>query len=100
MKNIGALSLLVASTWLSGCSSSLYRGLPVNEAAYAIIPPIDKAVAPTQYLIAPGDTAVPGKPETWSGELSVDGESPALSLVFWLEPRVPVQLDDVVLDPI
>ena len=45
-------------------------------------------------------TAVPGKPETWSGELSVDGECPALSLVFWLEPRVPVQIDDVVLDPI
>ena len=45
-------------------------------------------------------TAVPGKPETWSGELDVGGECPALSLVFWLEPRVPVQIDDVVLEPL
>lgn len=43
--------------------------------------------------------AVAGKPETWSGELDVSGECPALSLVFWLEPRVPVQIDDVILDP-
>lgn len=45
-------------------------------------------------------TAVPGKPETWSGELDVGGECPALSLVFWLEPRVPVQVDDVILEPL
>ena len=74
MKHIAALSLLIASTWLGGCSS-LYRGLPVNDAAYAIIPPIDRAVAPTQYRIIPGDIvslAVFGEPDLKQDKLPVD----------------------------
>ena len=75
MNKIGALSLLVASTWIGGCTSSLYRGLPANEAAYAIIPPIDKAVVPSQYLIAPGDIvalSVFGEPDLKQDKLPVD----------------------------
>lgn len=52
---------------------------------------------PDLSLASPG-TAVPGRPERWSRELFVDGECPALSLVFWLAPKVPVHLDDVTLD--
>jgi hypothetical protein len=44
-------------------------------------------------------TAVPGKPDSWTAAFTVDAECPARPLVFWLAPKVPVNLDDVTLDP-
>lgn len=75
MKTIGALLLLVASTVLSACSSQLYSALPTGGAAYAIIPPIDRASVPSQYLIAPGDIvslSVFGEPDLTLDKLPVD----------------------------
>lgn len=75
MKKTAAISLLLISASLTACSSSMYRALPSREAAYALIPPIDKVVAPTQYLIAPGDTvslSVFGEPGLTFEKLPVD----------------------------
>ena len=44
-------------------------------------------------------TAVPGNPDTWTATITVDAECPARPLVFWLAPKVPVNLDDVTLEP-
>jgi len=43
---------------------------------------------------------VPGKPDFWTQDFAVDGECPARQLVFWLSPRVPVQLDNVSLEAV
>ncbi|KUR73797.1 polysaccharide biosynthesis protein GumB [Novosphingobium fuchskuhlense] len=67
--------LLSVSLAITGCSSQLYSALPVRDAAYAIMPPIDKATAPDQYLITPGDIvslAVFGEPELTLEKLPVD----------------------------
>ena len=55
MKKSAAFLLLLASASLTACSSQLYSTLPTRDAAYALIPPIDRAVTPSEYLIAPGD---------------------------------------------
>ena len=75
MKKTGALLLLLVSTSLTACASQLYSALPTRDAAYAIMPPIDKAVAPAQYLIAPGDIvslSVFGEPDLTLEKLPVD----------------------------
>lgn len=75
MKKTGALFLLLVGTSLGACSSQMYRALPSGNAAYAIIPPIDKAVTPDQYLIAPGDLvslSVFGEPDLTLDKLPVD----------------------------
>lgn len=75
MKKLRVLFLLLIGVNLSACASSLYRSLPSNEAAYAIIPPIDKAVAPSEYLITPGDMVsltVFGEPDLTLEKLPVD----------------------------
>ena len=75
VKKIGAIFLLVVGNSLAACSSLLYNALPVRDAAYAIIPPIDQAVAPSQYLIAPGDVvslSVFGEPDLKLEKLPVD----------------------------
>lgn len=75
MKKTGAILLLLVSTSLTACSSQLYNGLPTGAAAYAIIPPIDRAVTPGQYLIAPGDIvslSVFGEPDLTLEKLPVD----------------------------
>lgn len=76
MKKSAAISLLlVSATSLSACSSGLYGALPAKDAAYAIMPPIDKAVAPSEYLIAPGDVVslmVFGEPDLTFEKLPVD----------------------------
>jgi hypothetical protein len=40
-------------------------------------------------------SAVAGKRDTWSVDFTVDNECPARHLVFWLEPHVSINLDDV-----
>ncbi len=50
MKKSAAIFMLLASASLSACSSQLYDALPARDAAYALIPAIDKAVAPTQAM--------------------------------------------------
>lgn len=75
MKKSSATLLLLASASLAACSSDLYGSLPTRDAAYAIIPAIDKAVAPTEYLIAPGDVvslSVFGEPDLNLEKLPVD----------------------------
>lgn len=75
MQKIGALFLLLVSTNLTGCSSQIYSGLPTRNAAYAIMPPIDQAVTPKQYQIAPGDIislSVFGEPDLTLEKLPVD----------------------------
>lgn len=75
MKKSVATFLLLASASLSACSSQLYGTLPAGDAAYSIMPPIDKAVAPSQYLIAPGDVvtlSVFGEPDLNFQRLPVD----------------------------
>lgn len=75
MKKSAAITLLLVSASLSACSSGLYGSLPSKDAAYAIMPPIDKAVAPSQYLIAPGDVVslmVFGEPDLTFEKLPVD----------------------------
>lgn len=44
-------------------------------------------------------TAVPGQPDTWAADFSIDAQCPAQMLVFWLAPKAPVQLDNVALNP-
>lgn len=44
---------------------------------------------------ATAGTAVAGKRDTWSVDFTVDNECPARHLVFWLEPHVSINLDDV-----
>lgn len=59
----------------SACSSQLYKSLPTRDAAYSIIPPIDKATAPDQYRITPGDVvslSVFGEPDLTFQKLPVD----------------------------
>lgn len=75
VKKLGAFSLLIVSTSLAACSSQLYKQLPSGPAAYAAFPAIDKAVAPSEYLIAPGDVigvTVFGEPELTLEKLPVD----------------------------
>ncbi len=75
MKKIAAPVLFIVSTALAGCSNQLYGDLPVRDAAYALMPPIDKASVPDQYLISPGDVvslAVFGEPELTLDKLPVD----------------------------
>lgn len=75
MRRFSTLCLLMMSSGLSACSSQLYSSLPHNSEAYAIIPPIDKAVMPSSYLITPGDIvslAVFGEPELTIDKLPVD----------------------------
>ncbi|OYU33708.1 MAG: polysaccharide biosynthesis protein GumB [Novosphingobium sp. PASSN1] len=75
MQKTGPLLLLVLSTSLAACSSQLYSALPTRDAAYAIVPPIDKAVVPKQYQIAPGDIvslSVFGEPDLTLEKLPVD----------------------------
>jgi polysaccharide biosynthesis/export protein len=75
VKKIGILFLLVINASLAACSSQLVRALPAGDAAYAIIPPIDKAVTPSEYLIAPGDVvalSVFGEPDLKIDKLPVD----------------------------
>lgn len=75
VKKLGAFSLLVASASLAACSSQLYKQLPNGTAAYAAFPPIEKAVAPTEYLISPGDiigVTVFGEPDLSLQKLPVD----------------------------
>lgn len=75
MRTLPALCLAFMSAGLAACSSQLYRDLPHSSAAYAIIPPLDKAAAPSAYLIAPGDivgVTVFGEPELTIDKLPVD----------------------------
>lgn len=75
MKKSAATLLLLAGAGLSGCSSQLYGALPTRDAAYAVIPPIDKATPPTEYLIVPGDVvslSVFGEPDLTFEKLPVD----------------------------
>lgn len=75
MQKTGALFLLLLSTSLAACSSQLYDALPTRDAAYAIMPPIDRAVVPGQYQIAPGDIvslSVFGEPDLTLEKLPVD----------------------------
>lgn len=75
MKKSVAISLLLVSANLSACSSGLYGALPTKDAAYAIMPAIDKAVPPSQYLISPGDVvslSVFGEPDMTFEKLPVD----------------------------
>ena len=75
VKKSGTILLLLVSTSLAACSSQLYSALPTREAAYAIIPPLDKAVTPSEYLIAPGDVvslSVFGEPDLKFDKLPVD----------------------------
>lgn len=75
MKKSGALLLLVVSANLAACSSQLYGALPAGEAAYKVIPPIDQAVTPSEYLIVPGDVvnlSVFGEPDLTLEKLPVD----------------------------
>ncbi len=75
VKKSGAFLLLAAGASLAGCSSQLYKQLPHGSAAYDAFPPIDKAVAPTAYLIAPGDiigVTVFGEPDLSLEKLPVD----------------------------
>lgn len=75
VNKFAATLLLLASASLSACSAQLYSNLPTRDSAYAIMPPIDKAVAPSEYHIAPGDLvslSVFGEPELTFEKLPVD----------------------------
>lgn len=75
MKKSAAFLLLLASACLAACSSQLYSALPTRDAAYALIPPIDQAVAPSEYFILPGDVvslSVFGEPDLTFEKLPVD----------------------------
>lgn len=75
MKKTAILLLLLASNGLAACTGSLYRQLPSSSAAYAIIPPADKAVMPSDYLIEPYDIVgltVFGEPQLTLDKLPVD----------------------------
>jgi len=73
-KTSASISLLLA-LGLTACSSSLMRELPSGPSAYAQFPAIDQAIAPTEYLIHPGDVvslSVFGEPELSIEKLPVD----------------------------
>ncbi|MBU6393171.1 MAG: polysaccharide biosynthesis/export family protein [Sphingomonadales bacterium] len=75
MNKFAATLFLLAGAGLSSCSSQLYDALPTREAAYAIIPPIDKAKTPREYMIVPGDVvslSVFGEPDLTFEKLPVD----------------------------
>jgi len=75
VKKSAAISLLLVSANLTACSSGLYGALPAKDAAYAIMPSIDKAAPPSEYLIAPGDVVslmVFGEPDLTFEKLPVD----------------------------
>jgi polysaccharide export outer membrane protein len=75
VKTSSILFLLAVSISLTACSSQLYSSLPAREAAYALIPPIDRAVTPSEYLIVPGDIvslSVFGEPDLTLQKLPVD----------------------------
>ena len=75
MKKSAAIVMLLASANLTACSSQLYSALPTRDAAYALIPPIDQATTPSEYLIAPGDIislSVFGEPDLTFEKLPVD----------------------------
>ena len=75
MDKTGALFLFFVSVGLGGCSSQLYDVLPTRDAASALRPPIDRAVVPGQYQIAPGDIvslSVFGEPDLTLEKLPVD----------------------------
>ncbi len=75
VKKSGTLVLLLISTSLAACSSQLYNALPVGDAAYAVIPPSDKVVTPSEYQIVPGDVislSVFGEPDLTFEKLPVD----------------------------
>lgn len=75
MKKTGAFCFLLIGTSLAACSSQLYSNLPTGGSAYAIIPPIDRASVPAEYLIAPGDIvslSVFGEPDLTLEKLPVD----------------------------
>ena len=75
MKKYAAILLLLASASLTACSSQLYSALPTRDAAYTLMPPIDRAVTPSEYLIAPGDVvslSVFGEPDLTFEKLPVD----------------------------
>ncbi len=70
-----AVTALAVSLCLAGCESHLYDHLPVNDAAYKLIPPIEKAVELSKYRIAPGDEltyAVLGEPDMKIDKMIVD----------------------------
>ena len=75
MKKSGAFLLFLVSASLAACSSQLYGDLPHGNAAYGVFPAIDQAVAPSEYLIAPGDIVsltVFGEPDLTIQKLPVD----------------------------
>jgi polysaccharide export outer membrane protein len=75
VKKISASISLLLVTCLTGCSTGLYKDLPSSTAAYANFPSIDRAVVPTEYLIAPGDVvslSVFGEPDLTIQRLPVD----------------------------
>ncbi len=75
MTKTRAFCLLLIGSSLAACSSQLYRDLPTGGAAYSIIPPIDRAAVPAQYLITPGDIvslSVFGEPDLTLEKLPVD----------------------------
>jgi len=75
VKKYVAILLLLASASLTACSSQLYSALPTRDAAYTLMPPIDRAVTPSEYLIAPGDVvslSVFGEPDLTFEKLPVD----------------------------
>jgi len=75
VKKYAAILLLLASASLTACSSQLYSALPTRDAAYTLMPPIDRAVTPSEYLIAPGDVvslSVFGEPDLTFEKLPVD----------------------------
>jgi polysaccharide biosynthesis/export protein len=75
VKTSGAFLLLLLSVSLPACSSQLYRDLPHGGAAYSVFPPINEAVIPSEYVIAPGDIVgltVFGEPDLTLDKLPVD----------------------------
>lgn len=75
MNTSASIVMLLASVGLSACSPQLSGTLPVRDAAYAIMPPIDRATTPSEYLIAPGDVvslSVFGEPDLTLARLPVD----------------------------
>ncbi|WP_231730331.1 polysaccharide biosynthesis/export family protein [Novosphingobium sp. Fuku2-ISO-50] len=64
-----------ASLCLAGCGPHLYNHLPSDAPAYKMMPPIEDAVSPSQYQIAPGDEltySVLGEPDMAIQKLVVD----------------------------
>lgn len=75
MRIATAIFLVLASSGLGACSSQLYKTLPRGNAAYALIPAVDEAAAPSEYHIRPGDIvalSVFGEPDLTLEKLPVD----------------------------